>query len=61
MSYQELTIELDAIVTQLQSDSLDVTDAIPLYERGMAITKQLESHLKHAETTITKIKASFEQ
>lgn len=60
VDYAALNEELDTILAKLQSDQLDVNDAIGLYERGMHITKELEAYLKTAENKITKIKASFE-
>ena len=58
--YTALNNELDTILSKLQSDQLDVHDAIQLYERGMQITKELEAYLKTAENKIIAIKASFE-
>lgn len=61
INYQELSAELDTILTQLQSDDFDIDKAITLYERGIEITKQLESYLKNAENKVTKLKASFDK
>ena len=61
IDYAVLNDELEAILTKLQSDQLDVNDAIGLYERGMQVTLQLEQYLKTAENKITKIKASFDK
>lgn len=61
IDYSALNQELDSILAKLQSDELDVNDAIALYERGMEITKQLETYLKTAENKITKLKASFDK
>jgi exodeoxyribonuclease VII small subunit len=61
INYQELSTELDTILAQLQTDDFDIDEALKLYERGIAITKQLESYLKNAENTVTKLKASFDK
>ena len=59
-NYQELSGELDNVLNQLQSEELAIDDAIKLYERGLEITKQLETYLKQAENKVTKIRASLE-
>lgn len=61
INYQKLSQELDTILSQLQSDDFDIDEALKLYERGTAITKQLESYLKTAENKVTKLKASFDK
>lgn len=60
INYQELSKELDTILAQLQTDDFDIDEALKLYERGISISKQLESYLKEAENTVTKLKASFD-
>lgn len=57
--YKSLNNELDDILAQLQSDDLDVDQAVELYKRGISITKELEKYLKGAENNIAKIKADF--
>lgn len=61
INYQELSQELDTILAQLQSDDFDIDEALKLYERGIAITKQLESYLKTAENKVTKLAERFEE
>lgn len=58
INYQELSAELDEVVAKLQSEDIDVDAALTLYERGLAITKQLETYLKTAENKVVKIKAT---
>ncbi len=58
--YQELNSELENILVKLQSDSLDIDEAVKLHERGTIIVKELEAYLKNAENKVAKIKASFE-
>jgi exodeoxyribonuclease VII small subunit len=60
INYVELSQELDTILAQLQADDFDVDEAIKLYERGIEISKQLETYLKTAQNKVTKLKASFD-
>lgn len=53
--YAELNTELNEILTKLQSTDLPVDEAVKVYERGMAIAKELETYLKSAENKIKKI------
>ena len=55
-TYRELSDELDEIISGLQTDDLDVDDAIKRYERGMEIVKDLEAQLKDAENKIKIVK-----
>lgn len=57
--YKILNTELDDVLNKLQSEDLDVDEAVVLYERGIAITKELETYLREAENKVAKIKASF--
>jgi exodeoxyribonuclease VII small subunit len=61
INYQELSAELDTILSQLQADDFDIDEAIKLYERGIEISKQLEAYLKTAQNKVTKLKASFDK
>ena len=58
-NYKSLNTELDDILLRLQSEDIDIDEAVKLYERGIAITKELEAYLKTAENKVTKIKADF--
>lgn len=57
--YKSLNEELDEVLAKLQSDDLDVDEAVGLYERGIAIIKELENYLADAENKVTKLKADF--
>jgi exodeoxyribonuclease VII small subunit len=59
-SYQDLKADLDAVMMRLQSDELDVDEALQLYQKGQELIKELEGYLKQAENTINKIKTNFE-
>lgn len=54
-----LSQELDDILAQLQSDDIHVDKALELYQKGIAITAQLDSYLKTAENKITKLNIDF--
>jgi exodeoxyribonuclease VII small subunit len=56
-NYQELKAELDTIVTDLQSEALDVDKALEQYRRGLELVKQLENYLKTAENQVRELKA----
>ena len=58
--YKALNTELEEILSQLQAIDTDVDEAVKLYERGMAITKELETYLKTAENKVHKVKADWE-
>lgn len=57
--YKSLNEELDEVLAKLQSDDLDVDEAVGLYERGIAIIKELETYLTEAENKVAKLKADF--
>jgi exodeoxyribonuclease VII small subunit len=52
-SYRELMGELDEILESLNSEKVDVDEALKLYERGVALTKQLTTYLEKAENTLS--------
>ena len=55
--YRALSAELDELLARLQSGELSIDEAVPAYERGLELVKQLESYLKDAEQTVTKLTA----
>lgn len=57
-SYKELSEELDRVMTDLEGGELDIDEAVICYERGLAIVKELETHLEDAENKVVKLKAS---
>lgn len=58
-TYQELKAELDIILSELQTDAIDIDQALIKYQRGLKLLKELESQLKQAENTITELQAKF--
>lgn len=55
LNYQGLNDELEVILSQLQSGSLDIDEALDAYERGQVIVKELQDFLKKAENKIKKL------
>ena len=58
-SYQELTDNLNEILSELQSGELPLDKAITQYEEGMKLIKDMQTQLKTAENKITKIKSTY--
>ena len=59
ISYEKLKNELDSIMVELQRQDLDVDQALTYYQRGLELTRQLETYLKEAENKVTQLKAKF--
>jgi exodeoxyribonuclease VII small subunit len=57
VSYKE---ELDKAIARLQSDDLDVDEALILYKKSQDLIKELEDYLAQAENTINKYKTKLE-
>jgi exodeoxyribonuclease VII small subunit len=55
LNYQSLREELDEVLDKIQSDSVDVDEALELYEKGIELAKKLEDYLDKAQNKITKI------
>lgn len=53
--YQSLSQQLDEVLAKFQDESLDVNEAIVLYERGESLILELSKQLQVAENTIKKI------
>ena len=57
--YSSLSAELEAVMTELQREDLDVDAALKHYQRGLALIGELEQYLKTAENKVRKLKASL--
>lgn len=55
LDYRALSDELETIIQALQQDDIDVDVAMVKYERGLELTKQLETYLQAAENKISKL------
>lgn len=58
--YRKSSDELDALLDRLQSGELSIDEAVPAYEKGMQLVKELEQHLKTAENRITELQAKLQ-
>ncbi|MDB5181257.1 MAG: Exonuclease small subunit [Candidatus Saccharibacteria bacterium] len=56
-TYKELSDELSRVMSELERGDLDIDEAVRCYERGLAIVKELEVHLKNAENKVVQLKA----
>lgn len=54
--YQALNAELDGVLAALQQPDVQVDEAVKLYERGLKLIAQLETHLQQAENKLAKLK-----
>lgn len=52
--------ELEEIADFLESDDIDLAQAIKKFERGAQLAVQLKTYLAHAETKIQTIKKNFD-
>lgn len=55
MSFEEAMAELEKVVGQLESGSVDLEKSIVLYERGAALKEHCEKRLKAAEEKVAAI------
>lgn len=54
--YRKLNAELEAILAKLETNDLDVDEAIKQYQRGTEIVAELEKYLQTAENKVSKVK-----
>jgi exodeoxyribonuclease VII small subunit len=59
--YETLKNELDSILDDLQSGSLDIDQALEKYKRGLELVKELEKYLDTAENTVRELKSRFDK
>jgi exodeoxyribonuclease VII small subunit len=59
-SFTELTDALEALVTQLQQESLPLEEAISAYERGMQLIREAQQRLDSAEQKVQLLTADGE-
>lgn len=55
MSFEEAMAELEKVVSQLESGSVDLENSIALYERGAALKAHCEARLQAAEEKVAAI------
>lgn len=55
MTFEEALRELEQVVGQLESGTVDLDDAIKAYERGAALKRHCEAKLAQAQARIEQI------
>ena len=54
-TFEENLQDLEAIVTKLESGDVALEDAIAEFQKGMALSKELQKTLEDAEKTLVKV------
>lgn len=60
VDYQEMNDELQTILDKLQSGELSIDEAMPAYERGLTLVKELETYLKSAQNRVSELQAKLQ-
>lgn len=55
LSFEEALKELERIIEQLEREDLTLSDALEYFERGVALMRSCDMHLKSAEGTLKEI------
>lgn len=54
-TFEENLQDLEAIVTKLETGDVAIEDAIAEFQKGMALSKDLQKTLEDAEKTLVKV------
>lgn len=54
-SYKELQEELNTIISELQSEEIDIDEAVIKFEQATKIIKQIKQYLDTAENTLKRV------
>lgn len=54
-TFEENLQDLEAIVTKLETGDVALEDAIAEFQKGMALSKNLQKTLENAEKTLVKV------
>ena len=54
-TFEENLQDLEAIVTKLETGDVALEDAIAEFQKGMALSKDLQKNLEDAEKTLVKV------
>ena len=54
-TFEENLQDLEAIVTKLETGDVALEDAIAEFQKGMALSKELQKTLEDAERTLVKV------
>lgn len=55
IDYASLRAKLDEVLLRLQSDEVDIDEAVKLYKQGVELLAQIEAYLETAKNTVEKI------
>lgn len=55
ISFEEALTELDTLVTQLESQQLNLQDALKYFERGIMLTRNCQEALQYAEQRVEQL------
>ena len=61
VSYTVLKDELDGVLSRLQSEDLDIDEAVQLYKRGNELIAEVGTYLKSAQNIVKKLQTGFEK
>ena len=53
--YASLNAELDEVMNHLQQPDIQVDEAVKLYEKGLRLADQLETHVQEAENKVQQL------
>ena len=58
-TFEENLQDLEAIVTKLETGDVALEDAIAEFQKGMALSKNLQKTLEDAEKTLVKVMQAY--
>jgi len=58
LTFEEALTALQDTVTQLESETLSLTDLIALYQKGIALTNHCDQQLEQAELSIQQLNSA---
>ena len=58
--YKTLNDELETILNKLQAGELTIDEALPAYERGVEVVKELEKQLTSAQNKVVELQAKLQ-
>lgn len=54
-NYSQLKLQLDQLISQMEDESLDIDEALKLYQKCQSLIAEMDKYLKTAEVQIKKI------
>lgn len=61
MTFRQAMAELDGIVAQLESNTLELEDSLAAYERGVALLRSLRGRLDGAQQKVDVLMGQLEE